>query len=530
MEKRQIKTLSQYREEYKKYYFDKYAGDRAVAYFERELTHAKGIYAGQKFYLEIWQVKLIRRIYGWKNRETHLRKYRVVYLEIPRKNGKSFFGSGVASYGLFADGELGAEVISAAAESDQAAIIFDTAKTQIENNPKLSKLCKTYRRAIHVPSTNSVYKVVSSDAHSKHGYNTHVALIDELHAHKNRELIDVIRTGMLARSQPLLFIATTAGFDRNSICWEYHEYAIKVRDGLISDEHFLPVIYAADPEDDWTSPVTWHKANPNIGVTFSEEDLAKECKMAQEVSGYENTFKRLYLNIWTEQDVRWLRMDAWQKCKALFSETDFHKLPCYIGLDLSSTTDVTAMVLLFQKNEIIFSIPYFFVPKDNVELRVKKDKVPYDQWIRKKHIIGTEGSAVDYAYIRNKINELDKVFNIKEIAVDRWNAHYLVTQLEQDGFTCVAVPQNFANLSSPTKELGKLVVTDKFKHNGNYCYDWMASNVAVDQDANGNIKFSKKKSMERIDGLAATINALSRLIVSKNKPTSIYLKRGLLSV
>ena len=277
---------------------------KAIRFFETYLIHVKGDKAGEALRLERWQRKILKRVFGWMTAED-LRLVREVYIEIPRKNGKSFLGAGLALLLLYADKELGAEVVSAAADTEQAALVYDVAKQIVQNNPHLAKKTRAFKRAMSILDTASKYQVLSSDAYTKHGKNLSGIVIDELHAQPNRELVDVLVTSTSSRKQPLTIYLTTAGYDRNSICYEKHEYAEKLLAGCITDYRFYPVIFAAARDDDWRNPKTWYKANPNLGISKRLDYMEAECKKAENNPAYENTFKRLDLNIWTEQDVRW---------------------------------------------------------------------------------------------------------------------------------------------------------------------------------------------------------------------------------
>ena len=314
-------------------------------------------------------------------------------------------------------------------------------------------------------------------------------------------------------------VTTTAGFDKHSICYEIWDYAIKVRDGIVQDPAFLPVIFAADQDDDWKDPATWRKAHPGLGVSVKEDYFAAECAKAQAMPSYENTFKRLLLNMWTESDVRWLAMDAWDKCGG--DLPDLAGRECFAALDLSTTTDISAFVLAFPIDGTVHLLPFFFVPAEGVYKRSKKDRVPYEVWLKSGHIEATDGTVIDYDVIRKRINELSEIYQIKEIAIDRWNATQLATQLAGDGFDIVAFGQGYASMSGPTKELEKLVLGQQLNHGDNPVLRWMASNVSIEQDAAGNIKASKAKSTERIDGIVAGIMALGRVIANQ-EPVEIY--------
>jgi phage terminase large subunit-like protein len=494
------------------FWFDEAAADRAEGFFRDCLTHVKGEWSGKPFELADWQRDLvIRPLFGWK-RADGTRRYRTAYIEVPRKAGKSTLGAGIALYLLLADGEPGAEVVSAAADREQAAIVFDVAAEMVRAKAALRDRCRIYRRAIVVPNTASGYKVISAEAYSKHGLNLHGVIFDELHAQPSRDLWDVLTTSTGARRQPLVVAITTAGYDRNSICWEVHDYAVKVRDGIIDDPSFLPVVFGADAEADWTSPATWSAAHPGLGRTVSLEYMQAECEKAQRLPGYENTFKRLLLNIWTEQHSRWLQMATWDACTGALP--DLRGRECFAGLDLSTTTDLSALVLLFPIDGKLYVRPFFWVPQDRIRGRVLRDRVPYDVWVRDGLIEATEGAVVDYEAIRKRINDLATQYRIREIAVDRWNATQLATQLQGDGFEVVAFGQGFASMTAPCRELERLLLGGELVHDGNAVLRWMASNVSVQQDAAGNIKPNKAASTERIDGIVALVMALGRYMVT----------------
>jgi phage terminase large subunit-like protein len=499
-----------------KYWFDDEAAGRAVKIFREHLHHVKGPLAGEPFDPDPWQIdEIISPLFGWKRKSDGTRRYRRAYIEIPRKNGKSTLGAGLAIIGL-TDKEQGAEVYSAAADRDQAAIIFDVAKSMVEADAELSSIIRVFRRSMTYEAKGSSYKVLSADAPTKHGLNASMILFDELHAQPNRELWDVLTTSTGARKQPLVIAITTAGYDRHSICWEQHEYALKVRDGLIEDDSFLPVIYSVEESADWTDPKAWAAANPGLGKSITVEYLEAEAKRAAEVPAYQNTFRRLHLNQWTEQETRWLDMAVWERNGDEFSETVLEGRECFAGLDLASTTDIAALCLVFpprEDEERWKAFWRFWVPADGVAKRSQKDRVPYETWVREEWITATEGNITDYEVIRRDINELGTKFNIREIAYDRWNATQLTTQLEGDGFTMIPFGQGFASMAAPTKELLGLLTGDRMAHGTNPVAKWMASNVTVRTDPAGNQKPDKGKSTERIDGIVAEIMALGRAMI-----------------
>lgn len=505
-------------------WFDHAAADRVCKFFELFLTHTTGEFAGRPFILEPWQRYLLRRLFGWK-RPDGRRRYRRAYFEIPRKNGKSTFAAGIALYLLNADGEHGAQIFSAAADKEQASIVFGEAKKMVDASPQLSARCATLKTSIFVADTASSYRVLSKDAPTKHGLNPHGVVIDELHALPNRELFDVLTTAQGARRQPMTVMITTAGYDRNSVCWEQHDYACKVRDGIIDDPNILVAIYTAGERDDWREPATWRKANPNLGVSISEEFLAEECKAAQESPARENTFKRLYLNIWTEQATRWLAIEVWDE--GAQPVPNVIGQPCWGGLDLSSVSDLTAFVAVFRGDGPgqIDVLAKFWVPKDNAEQRARRDRVPYPRWIREGLITATPGNVVDYDYIRRDLGEFASRYQLKACAYDPWQAMQVVTKLKDDGLPMVEHRQGFASMSNSTKTLETKVLGRLIRHGGHEVLRWMIGNVVVDQDAAGNLKPTKRKSQERIDGAVALIMALG--ISETDAGTSVYDNRGL---
>ena len=503
----------------------------AVAFFEKLLHHSKGEWAGQTFTLQPWQRdEVVRPLFGW-HREDGTRRYRTAYIEVPRKNGKSTLAAGIALFLLFADEEKGAEVYSAAADRDQASIVFDEAKAMVEDSPQLLKLAEVYKRSIVVPSTRSVYRVLSADAFTKHGKNASGIVFDELHAQPTRDLWDVLTTSTGARRQPLTVAITTAGFDRESICWEQHEYARQVLEGVIQDDSFFAYIRAAGEDEDWLDEDVWRRANPSLGVTVKEDYLQNEARKAEQVPAYQNTFRRLHLNQWTQQETRWLDLAKWDACGMPVDEKLLHGAPCYAGLDLASSSDIASFLLDFpsevgekERHQVLAK---FWIPRESMIQRARRDRVPYDLWVRQGLITATEGNVIDYGYIVRDIESLGEQFNIKEIAFDRWGAFQVSQALEGAGFTMVGFGQGFASMSAPTKDLLRLVLDGKLAHGSNPVLRWMADNMVVSTDAAGNVKPNKEKSREKIDGMVALVMALDRAVRHEEKPRSRYEDHGL---
>ena len=349
-------------------------------------------------------------------------------------------------------------------------------------------------------------------------------MIDELHAHKKRDLYDVLIEGTdYARVQQLIFIITTAGiFDKNSIAWEVHEYALKVKEDKSYDPTFLPVIYAADKNDDWTDEEVWWKCNPSLGSIIDVEKLRRDCKKALKIPTLQNDFRRFRLSQWVAQLVRWMPMQAWDECGKPVTIEELLGRQCYGGLDLASTTDVAAYVLVFPPDDedgVYYVIPYFWIPEDGMHERARKDRVPYETWVRSGLIEATPGNQIDYKFIKAVIGETMEMFDVEEIAFDRWGATKITQDLEEMGFSkdpdapgrkLTQFGQGYASMSAPTKELLHLVLGKKLIHGNNQVLRWMADNVVVRKDPAGNIKPDKEKSLEKIDGIVALIMALDR--------------------
>nr|DAK73101.1 MAG TPA: Terminase large subunit [Caudoviricetes sp.] len=537
--------------------YDKAAADFAVAFIE-SLCHTKGTWAGKPFELIDWQEQIIRDLFGTLKPNGY-RQFNTAYIEIPKKQGKSELAAAVALLLTCGDGEERAEVYGCAADRQQAAIVFDVAADMVRMCPALSKRVKilaSQKRLIYTP-TNSFYQVLSAEAYSKHGFNIHGVVFDELHTQPNRKLFDVMTKGSGdARMQPLYFLITTAGTDTHSICYETHQKAKDIIEGRKIDPTFYPVIYGADESDDWTNPKVWKKANPSLDITVGIDKVKAACESAKQNPGEENAFRQLRLNQWVKQAVRWMPMEKWDKCAFSVDEDELEGRVCYGGLDLSSTTDITAFVLVFppslggassvprlgdgfatsccpplDEDDKYIILPYFWIPEDNLTLRVNRDHVPYDVWERQGFLQTTEGNVVHYGFIEKFIERLGERFNIREIAFDRWGAVQMVQNLEGMGFTVVPFGQGFKDMSPPTKELMKLVLEQKIAHGGHPVLRWNMDNIYIRTDPAGNIKADKEKSTEKIDGAVATIMALDRAIRCGNDGgASVYDDRGLLFI
>ncbi|MEG0387154.1 MAG: terminase TerL endonuclease subunit [Niameybacter sp.] len=451
---------------------------------------------------------------------------------VPTHNSE--IAAAIALYLLFADNEPSAEVYGCAADRQQASIVFDVATQMVKQSPALTRRSKIVgsTKRIVFPSQASYYQVLSAETSTKHGYNVSGLIFDELHIQPNRKLYDVMTKGSGdARTQPLFFVITTAGTDRNSICYELHQKSKDILEGRKIDPTFYPVLYGIDDDDDWTDEANWYKANPSLGITIDIEKVRNAFRSALENPAEENVFRQLRLNQWVKQSIRWMSMEKWDECAFKVSPDELKGRECFGGLDLASTTDITAFVLVFPprtEEEKYMIMPFFWIPEETLELRVRRDHVPYDTWEKQGYIKTTEGNVVHYGFIESFIEDLGTKYNIKEIGFDRWGAVQMTQNLEGMGFTVVPFGQGYKEMSPPSKELMKLTLEKKLAHGGNPVLRWMMDNIFVKTDPAGNIKPDKEKSTEKIDGAVATIMALDRAIRHQGDSGSVYDQRGIL--
>jgi phage terminase large subunit-like protein len=501
------------------------AADRAVA-FMTQLRQSSGKWAGVPLKLMPWQEhEVIRPLFGTLDRRGK-RRYRTAYIEVPRKNGKTTLAAGVALYLLFADKEPGAQVYGAAADRDQASLVFNEAAAMVRSHPTLrerSRVIDSQKRIV-VPSTGSFYRAIPADAAGSHGFNASGIVFDEIHAQPSRELYDVLSTSTSSREQPLLFGITTAGYDRTSICWELHEYAERLLRGEVRNPAFFPYIRGLAADEEWTNEALWPKANPSLGVTFPVAELRAAVQEAKDVPARANTIRRLRFNQWTSSESRWFDIGAWDACGGLLKESELAGQPCYAGLDLSSTSDFSAWVLYFPESHRVLC--RFWVPRAAVERRTPMRET-FEVWERRGWLTVTDGDTIDYQALLRDISKDAEKYQIREVGYDPWNSTSLVLQLEDHGLTTVKVGQSIQVLNRPSKELERLVLSRELNHGGNPVLRWMADTVQAETDANGNVKPSKKRSLERIDGIVALVIALERAVAAPRTVRSAYEDRDL---
>ncbi len=499
-------------------WFDDAAADRVVQFIERYCRHHEGEWAGQKIRLEEWQKRdVIRPIFGWKRRDG-TRRFRTAYVEIPRKNGKSLLCSALGLYLLVADGEPGAQVYASATKKDQAKIVWDGADKMVARSPDLKRFVKQFRTAggtLVCERMGSKFSPLGADSTTLDGLNPHANIVDELHAHKDRGVWDVLDTAMGARRQPLTIAITTAGtYDEESIGWQQHDHAVHVLENAYEDDTFFAFIAAMDEGDDPLAVETQQKANPNYGISAKPDKLAEQAEKARREPSFFNEYVRLHLNGWTQQITRWLPPEPWIACfRGDFDEKALGGRECIGGLDLSSVSDLTAFVLLFRDdNGMIDVLSRFWLPRETIDDAAKKGRNYYAQWEKAGYLKATPGAVIDYDFIRAEINALATEYRIGKIAYDPYNATQMSNNLQADGFEMVLTRQGFLTISEPSKLLEVKIMSGKFRH-GSPVLRWNGLNVAIDTDAAGNIKPVKDvQRTNKIDGISATVTGLSLIV------------------
>jgi phage terminase large subunit-like protein len=462
------------------------------------------------------------------------------------------------------DHEPGAEIYAAAVTKEQASILFRDAKAFVEGSGTLGKKLVVDKFNISYPNENSFFRPLSSEHRGLDGKRPHIALIDEIHEHPTSIVVDKMRAGTKGRRQAMIFEITNAGYDRQSVCFQHHEYSEKVLQRVIDNESWFAFMTTLDvcPEcaekgatsptegcpncDDWRDPAVWIKANPNLGISIQPRYIQEQVDEAINLPAKQNIVKRLNFGIWTESLTKWLSVDKWNACNAPVDVALLHGRRCYGGLDLSSNIDTTALVWVFppDSGETVYHVLCrFFIPKDNMLARVKRDRVPYDVWVREGYITATPGNIIDYGFILKQIGDDCLAFDVRELAFDRWGSQKITTDLQELGFevksdsskaessdrTLIQFGQGYASLSAPSKELEKMIINGEIAHGGNPVLAWMASNVVIESDAAGNVKPSKEKSTERIDGILGVVMGLSRALINTDDE-SIYEKSDLMII
>lgn len=537
---------------------DESRAKRAINFFEKVLKHTKGRHAGKPFDLIGWQGETTRDIFGNVDEDGN-RLIQTVYLEIPKKNGKSEYAAGVALYCLVADKEPGAEVYSAAAAKDQAALVFKVAASMVEKSPMLSKLLRVIRSTktiIKRDDPDSFYRAISADGDLQDGVNPHCVIADELHrwkVGKALDLWDVLTKGTIARSQPLVFAITTAGVqDESPLCWRYHEWHRQISEGIVpANPQFYSRVWGAGEKDDWTDPAVWAKANPSLETADPQgflkvKALQKIFDEAISKPSEQAAFKRYHLNVWGQKENRWMDPRVWAGCmggvdlqtvKLTLNELiEFRGLlnrKCYLGLDLSSTTDLTALTLVFPwEDGSVDVLPFFWMPEERVKDLELKCSVPFSQWVKDGFIEATEGNVIHYGAVEKRIAWAREMFEVGELGYDRWNAQQLIDDLVDAGLKCIEIKQNFEHMSPPMKRMMELALDKKLRHFNHPVLKWNADCVCAKGDGNDNIKPSKPNrsaDAKRIDGMQSAFMGLGRSMFDET-PKSKYETEEVFSV
>ena len=502
--------------------FDPAMAERACTFVEH-LPHIKGQWARQrlKITLEDWQVFILANIFGWVDAHTGLRRFLTVYLEVARKNAKSTLAAGIGLYMLAADGEPGAEVYSAATTGDQARIVFEVARQMVLREPDfIHNGIDPQRHGLYMPDDARKFEPLNAEGSTLDGLNPHCTIIDELHAHKRRDVYDVLDTARGARDQSLLASITTAGSDRAGICYEQRTYVVKVLEGVFEDDRYFGVIYTLDDTDDWTDPAVWPKANPNYGVSVLAEDFERSAREAMNKLAAQNNFLTKRLNVWVNADSAWMDMRAWDRCgnPALRLE-DFEGEECIASFDLASKVDIAAKVLLFRRDKKFYAFGQYYLPEQAVE---DGRNSQYSGWARMGKLTVTDGNVVDYDRIEHDLMEDAGRFQLIEVPYDPFQAMQFSQRMQAEGLPMVEMRPTVLNFSEPMKELEKLVLEGNFEHDGDPVLTWMVSNVVCHRDQKDNIYPRKERDENKIDGVVALIMALGRAITAAQNAPSVY--------
>jgi phage terminase large subunit-like protein len=488
--------------------------------FAALLRHYKGEWAGQYIRLQPHQLFRLGSLFAWVHIETGLRRFRTAYNEIPRKNGKSLEAAIVALYVTFFDFEPGAEGYCIATKREQAKIVFNDCKKLVQSSGLRSRIAVLTANLSRADTTSKL-EPLGADRDSTDGLNPNLVTLDEAHAMKNRGMIDVMETATGARRQPIINWITTAGNDPVSPCGDQHDYACKVLDGVLTDETLFAFIAHADVEDDWKLPRTWRKANPNYGISVKPEDLRALAAKAASMPAAAAAFKQKRLNLWVNARAPWLSLDGWRTGQSTWTAESMRGERCWIGIDLSSKIDLTAVVMVFPPTATRTSwrvLVWCLTPADTLEDRAHRDRAPYQQWVDLGYLRTNPGNRIDQDEVLAMVQEAAAMFDVQQVGVDPWNAGNLVKDLGDAGFPVVEVPQNLPQMTGPSKEFEADVLDGLVDAGGNPLMAWCISNVVVQSDNKDNIIPTKKRSRGRIDPVVATLIARKLAALPEEEP------------
>jgi len=515
-------------------YFDREAAQRSIKFFGF-LKHYKGKYNGKKFDLDDWQQFINWNVFGWKNADGS-RRFRYVFVMIPRKNGKTSLAAGEGLYMFIGDGENAPEVYTCATKLPQAKICFNDAKEMVKRSPALKSRIGVYSHNMHIEANAGKFEPLSSDSDKQDGVNPSSGIIDEYHAHKTDGMLKVLKSGMGARENPIIWIITTAGFNTIGPCKKYYDRVVKILQGIIDQDNLFGLIFTADKGDDWKDKKTWIKANPSYySIDTLQQFLEEEFKDALHDPSMQVNFKTKNLNMWVDSENIFIEDETYMACtfEKLTLQEQIEKLKgreCYGGLDLASEEDLSSLHLYFPavENQMACKIVFFWLPEDTIAIRVERDGIPYDEWVSEKWIFTTPGNVQDYNAIRKTISgnymldgEMQQSeecvaewFDLKSISYDRFNSSQLVNDLIGDGIKLSKFGQGFVSMSFPTKEYKKLILKKEICHFGNPVMRWQISNVDIKRDPAGNIKIDKEKSKDKVDGPVSAVMAYGEYLTA----------------
>lgn len=519
--KRHVKNLKRQNTKGFPYHFDQETGGKIIKFFSY-LKHWKGDMAGKPVELEPWEQFYLWDLFGWKRKDGS-RKYRTSSLWVARKNGKTTLASGIGLYGLTKDGEQGPQIYSVATKSEQANICFETAVEISKISPAMKSRTKPYTYSLTCPNTAGSFKYMGADSKTMDGFDPYYCLADEVHAHKDAGVLNVMKSGMGARTQPLMLEISTAGFNDQGIGKEHWDYTADVLSGEVVNEAWHGIIFTLDEEEEWTNPKMWIKANPNLGVSKKLDYMIDEFNEAKRIPSKENNFKTKDLNWWTSSTEGFIAEKEWDKCNiaTLHKPGDLNKIlqqykgrRCFGGLDLGSVSDFTDLALIFEPIEddgiwdvFLFSI----IPEDTIKERKNGDKV--QQWVDKGWVKTTHGNVTDHNVTRELIKEIAENVEIVELAFDRYKMTEMVSALMDEGIEMTPFGQGYLSMSPAIEELERMALTQKLNHGGNPVLRWMMNNVVIHKDPTENRKFAKDKAQDKIDGAVALAMAIGRAVV-----------------
>ena len=484
-----------------------HSATRVLTFIERYCTHVRGSRTGQPFLLAPWQAELASTLFGTLT-QRGARQYKFVWLEAPRKSGKSTLAAAIMLYMLLVDEEAGAEIANCSSSSASATVCFNIARSMVQNNANMSAVCNVRSRLISYK--NNQIRMISNPSRSLGGMDLSMAIIDDVQNISQHEVHEALKCCTAARSSPIILYLASAGCEKSSLGWHLHRYAERLAAGDIDDASWLVRIFAARPEDDWTDPTVWKRSHPGLGVTVSEAFFREECSRALAAPGNVDAFRRSFLNIWTDRSSRWLDMDNWDRCARTIDWDRYRGRPCRIGLDLSATMDLTAVVAAFAEVDGGYTLlPFAFCPEDTVDRRSRRDGVDYVEWVDRGFLTATHGNAVDYTSVQEKIMELCSEYSVLEIVYDKWCASMLVASLLERGVPCAPIKQDARSMNAAVLEFERVVGERLLRHDGNPLLRWCASNASVTANSAGELKPTKQRSRDRIDVAVASLFALS---------------------